>query len=100
MEEELKKVHGDKVHVAGIGQAGENLDLIAGIANDKGRIAARSGLGAVMGSKKLKALCLDGNFRITYADDPSLRELNRRYFARVQSYKNFPPVKALGNAFD
>ena len=100
MEEELKKLHGDKVHVAGIGSAGENLDLIAGIANDRGRIAARSGLGAVMGSKKLKAICLDGNFNIEYADSKAMRQLNRQYFAQVQKYKNFKPVKALGSGLD
>lgn len=42
--------------VACIGPAGENLSLISGIVNEKGRIAARSGVGAVMGSKLLKAV--------------------------------------------
>ena len=41
-----------------IGPAGEQQSLIAGIVNEKGRIAARSGVGAVMGSKKLKALAV------------------------------------------
>ena len=50
--------------VACIGQAGENLSLISGIVNDKGRIAARSGLGAVMGSKRLKAVALAGAKRV------------------------------------
>jgi aldehyde:ferredoxin oxidoreductase len=60
-EKSLKKKHGKFIKTAGIGQAGENLSLISGIANDEGRIAARSGLGAVMGSKKLKMLVLKGN---------------------------------------
>jgi len=50
--------------VAAIGPAGEKLSLISGIVNDRGRLAARSGLGAVMGSKKLKALVLAGSQRI------------------------------------
>jgi len=46
----------DQSHVACIGPAGEKLSLIAGIMTDHGSYAARSGLGAVMGSKKLKAV--------------------------------------------
>ncbi|MFX1501078.1 MAG: aldehyde ferredoxin oxidoreductase family protein, partial [Promethearchaeota archaeon] len=54
----IENRHGPRVKVACIGQAGENLSLISGIVNDAGRIAARSGLGAVMGSKNLKAVCI------------------------------------------
>jgi aldehyde:ferredoxin oxidoreductase len=52
----LKARHGKKASVANIGQAGEGLSLISGICNDHGRLAARSGVGAVMGSKNLKAV--------------------------------------------
>jgi aldehyde:ferredoxin oxidoreductase len=61
--------HKKKPAVAVIGQAGENLSLISGICNDRGRLAARSGLGAVMGSKKLKAVVLAGSKRVS-AHDP------------------------------
>jgi aldehyde:ferredoxin oxidoreductase len=57
-EKYIEKSHGSRIKVAWIGPAGENLSLISGIANDLGRIGARSGLGAVMGSKKLKAVCI------------------------------------------
>ncbi|MGB5912049.1 MAG: aldehyde ferredoxin oxidoreductase N-terminal domain-containing protein, partial [Promethearchaeia archaeon] len=60
-EQLLKDRYGKSIKVAGIGKAGEKLSKISGIANDKGRIAARSGLGAIMGSKNLKALVLKGN---------------------------------------
>jgi aldehyde:ferredoxin oxidoreductase len=63
-EETLKKEFGDSARIATIGPAGERLSLISGISNDKGRLAARSGLGAVMGSKRLKAVVLDGKKRI------------------------------------
>ena len=46
--------------IACIGPAGEKRSLLAGIVNEKGRIAARSGVGAVMGSKKLKAVAVRG----------------------------------------
>ncbi len=45
-----------KAKVACIGPAGENLVLMAAIMNDKHRAAARSGVGAVMGSKKISRL--------------------------------------------
>jgi len=44
--------------VACIGPAGESLTLMSGIVNEKGRIAARGGVGAVMGSKRLKAIAV------------------------------------------
>jgi aldehyde:ferredoxin oxidoreductase len=59
-EELLQEEYGPSARVAVIGPSGEKLSLISGICNDKGRIAARSGLGSVMGSKKLKAIVLDG----------------------------------------
>ncbi|MCP4694860.1 MAG: aldehyde ferredoxin oxidoreductase [Desulfobacterales bacterium] len=52
--------HGANFKVACIGRGGEKLSRIAGVVTDKGRVAARSGLGCVMGSKNLKALCLGG----------------------------------------
>jgi len=54
-ERKLIEKHG-KIRVASIGPAGEKLSLMSSIVCDKFRVAARSGFGAVMGSKKLKAL--------------------------------------------
>ncbi|MCH8065630.1 MAG: aldehyde ferredoxin oxidoreductase family protein [Chloroflexi bacterium] len=59
VEDALKERHGKKASVACIGPAGETMSHMAGICNERGRLAARSGLGAVMGSKKVKAIvCL------------------------------------------
>jgi aldehyde:ferredoxin oxidoreductase len=57
----LKGEISQDARVACIGPAGENLALMAGIINDKNRAAARSGVGAVMGSKNLKAVVAMGN---------------------------------------
>ncbi len=46
-----------------IGPAGENLSLMANVAVDTGRHFGRLGLGAVMGSKNLKAIVISGNYR-------------------------------------
>lgn len=70
--------------VAAIGQAGEKCSLIAGIVNDRGRLAARSGLGAVMGSKKLKAVVLRGNERVAGQDAAALKQLNVDFLARME----------------
>ncbi len=60
-EERIKQVHQDpQIRVAAIGRAGENRVLYAAIVNDLHRAAGRSGVGAVMGSKNLKAVAVRG----------------------------------------
>ncbi|MFX1444799.1 MAG: aldehyde ferredoxin oxidoreductase family protein, partial [Promethearchaeota archaeon] len=78
IENKLAEKYG-RVQVASIGQSGEKLSLISGIVNDKGRIAGRSGLGAVMGSKKLKAIVLKGKKDISLADKESVLNLTKEY---------------------
>jgi aldehyde:ferredoxin oxidoreductase len=77
-EEELIEAHGKNAKVALIGPAGERLSLIAGVCNDRGRIAARSGLGAVMGSKRLKAVVLDGRKRIEVSNKSLMKSLTEK----------------------
>lgn len=64
--------------VACIGQAGETLSRMAGISHDHGRMAARSGLGAVMGSKNLKALVLTGALPVRPVDPQKMRAMALR----------------------
>ncbi len=64
VEMKLKERHGKKASVACIGPAGEKLSLMAGICNERGRLAARSGLGAVMGSKNVKAIVVNASKNI------------------------------------
>ncbi len=60
-EERIQKAHQDpQIRVAAIGRAGENGVLYAAIVNDLHRAAGRSGVGAVMGSKNLKAVAVRG----------------------------------------
>lgn len=56
LDDTLKEKHGVGSSVLNIGPAGEKKVLLAAIMNDKDRAAGRSGVGAVMGSKKLKAI--------------------------------------------
>ena len=75
--EELKKETGHKnAGVARIGIAGENLVKYASIVVDHYRAAGRTGQGAVMGSKKLKAIVIHGTDRkVPVADDEGLRKV-------------------------
>jgi len=66
----IKETTGDETKVACIGPAGENLVKFAGIINEYARAAGRSGVGAVMGSKNLKAVAVRGTKGIKVADVP------------------------------
>ena len=77
LHEALDGVCRKKPCVACIGPAGEKLSLIAGICNEGGRIAARSGVGAVMGSKRLKAVVLAGSRPMPCADPDRVRALSK-----------------------
>ncbi|MEM3453090.1 MAG: aldehyde ferredoxin oxidoreductase family protein [Candidatus Hadarchaeum sp.] len=67
-EEEVKRICGD-CRLLSIGPAGENLVKFSVISNDGGRIAGRSGLGAVLGSKGLKAIVVKGEQRYSPTQD-------------------------------
>ncbi|MFN2241305.1 MAG: aldehyde ferredoxin oxidoreductase family protein [Anaerolineae bacterium] len=67
----------EDVSVACIGPAGEKLALIAAIINDKHRAAARSGVGAVMGSKNLKAVAVRGDLKPELYDEKAMRAVVR-----------------------
>ncbi len=72
-----------KAKVACIGPAGENLVLMAAIMNDKDRAAARSGVGAVMGSKNLKGVVAYGRKNPAFADDEAMRKLSLKIAKEV-----------------
>lgn len=83
-EDSLKRELGEAVRVASIGPAAEKLSLISGIINNKGRAAARSGLGAVMGSKKLKAVAVIGTRPVSLAAESKANRLRREYLSRLK----------------
>lgn len=80
----LRKKHaGHDPRVAAIGPAGENLSFISCVGVDKHRQFGRGGIGAVMGSKKLKAIVVDGNIAPTYHDEAAFKTLNVKYTKEV-----------------
>jgi aldehyde:ferredoxin oxidoreductase len=90
-EQKLKARHGKRAQIACIGSAGERRSLMAGIAHDGGRMAARSGLGAVMGSKKLKAVVAAGNQRVAVADRTAVRALSRAFVKQLDRLRFLEP---------
>jgi aldehyde:ferredoxin oxidoreductase len=68
-----------KLSCMSIGPAGENLVLLSGITNDATHLAARGGLGAVMGSKKLKAIAVYGSREVPLADPEKFAALAREW---------------------
>ena len=79
-EDTLKSELGKNAKVACIGPAGERVSLIAAVMNDRGRAAGRSGLGAVMGSKRIKAVAVQGNMKVPVAQGNKATGLRKKYF--------------------
>ena len=75
-DELIKRHPGKNPRVACIGPAGENLLKIACIGVDKYRQYGRGGAGAIMGSKNLKAVILDGSIPVNYYNKEIFQQLN------------------------
>ncbi len=90
--DKAKELHGKKAVAACIGPAGERMQLLAAVINDYGRAAGRSGLGAVMGSKRLKAVVAVGDGELPLADPEAIKKAVPRYRQFIQEqglYKVF-----------
>jgi len=84
---------GTRIGVASIGVPGEKQSLISCIMNDHSRAAARCGLGAVMGSKKLKAIAVNGTQKVPVADLEAFTQAKKKYGA---DFKGITPSKTVG----
>ncbi len=84
-EDYIKGKHGEDCKVACIGAGGENLSLISGVANAKGRLAGRSGLGALMGSKNLKAVALNGNKSVPVNDEDTVWQYTVKFLKELET---------------
>ena len=99
-EQQLKKTLGDRYRVACIGPAGENLVKYASISNDGGRQAGRTGSGAVMGSKKVKALCFMGDNSVSVSNEEALADTRKRLSVKsighaTEKYRNLGTIANL-----
>jgi aldehyde:ferredoxin oxidoreductase len=82
-EQQMKQDLGDEFQIAIIGPAGENKVKFACISHDIGRQAGRTGLGAVMGSKNLKAVAIRGTHSIPVADLDQVKSIAQEMFDKV-----------------
>lgn len=83
-DEILRGTHGSRFRTMTIGAGGETLSPIACVVNAGGRVAGRGGLGALMGSKHLKALCLYGDCSVGVADDKALYAATRKFLTALE----------------
>jgi len=84
-EDTIKDELGDYyIRVAAIGVAGEKLSRIACIINEKTRAAGRTGLGAVMGSKNLKAIAVRGTHDIIPAKPDEFMDMVKEFHERMK----------------
>lgn len=86
LEDTLIARHGRKSQVVSIGPAGEKKSLLAAIMNEKERAAGRSGLGAVMGSKRLKAVVVRGAMAVPMADTKRLNQIRRQLLKEKEGF--------------
>jgi aldehyde:ferredoxin oxidoreductase len=85
VEDWVKAELGTDAEAACIGPSGEKKALISGVMHAKGRAAARSGLGAVMGAKRLKMVAARGELQIPVAAPEVERALRRKYLGEMNS---------------
>ena len=94
----LREEFGSKAGITCIGPAGERVSLLAAIINDKGRAAGRSGLGAVMGSKKIKAIVVRGTKEVPVADAELLKAVRKNCLAYMKEQPWYELAHKYGTA--
>ncbi len=84
-EEILKQTHGKNSESLCIGPPGERKSRLACIVTKRGAVAGRCGFGAVMGSKKLKALAVRGNMEVPVFDPDAVKQLRKEHIAMMKN---------------
>jgi len=98
LEDRVHQRYGKQAGSSCIGPAGERMSLLAAIINDKGRAAGRSGLGAVMGSKRLKAIVAVGDAPVTMADPDAMKQAIARLRDFMKQQGFFQALHQYGTA--
>ncbi len=93
----LKEKEGRDTEVVSIGQAGEQRVRFSSIQGNYHHSFGRTGLGAIMGSKMLKALCLTGRGEIPVRDKKALRETAKKMRSRILSSDTFGYTRRYGS---
>ena len=91
-----KKSSGRHPGIMVIGPAGENLVRFAVIKNDKHRVAGRTGMGAVLGSKKIKGIVCCGDKRPVFHDPDGIKFYKKQMLARLKNDKVVQAYRTMG----
>jgi aldehyde:ferredoxin oxidoreductase len=94
----LEELGDPKIQIAQIGPAGEKLARFSSIMNMCNRANGRTGMGAVMGSKNLKAIAVRGHQRVKTADPAAITKLARLAPQRVQDIPDMKGLQDFGTA--
>jgi aldehyde:ferredoxin oxidoreductase len=98
-QEIIRKEHGDgKIRVAQIGPAGEELVRFACIINELQDANARGGLGAVMGSKNLKAIAVRGTKKVEMKDSEEVTALVKWFNETLPENPDVPGLRNIGTS--
>jgi aldehyde:ferredoxin oxidoreductase len=95
-EKQLKPLYGKAAGIVSIGPAGENLVKFATIVSQEGRSGGRAGMGAVMGSKNLKAIIFEGLNVLSPAHLKGFKELSTAAYREVMTKPGFELWKRQG----
>ncbi len=95
-QEIIKAERDGRVSIACIGMAGEKQIHFANIMNDEGRAAGRCGMGALMGSKNLKALVVSGSQKAAIANPDQLKATIEEARGHIRSHANTSAYKLYG----
>jgi aldehyde:ferredoxin oxidoreductase len=92
----LNEKLGKGFKIATIGPSGENLIPLGAILNDHGRAVGRAGMGAAMGSKKLKAIAVNSNKKVEYQNEKEFNKITRMLFKEFSKSAMATTMKQIG----
>jgi aldehyde:ferredoxin oxidoreductase len=95
-EKKLKEMYGPAAGIVCIGPGGENLVKFANVVSQEGRAGGRPGMGAVMGSKNLKAVVFVGSHDLPVAYPKEMKELSAEAYREVMTKPNYAFWKRQG----
>jgi len=88
-QDRLEAKHGKNIGVLVIGPGGENMVRFATVMSQRGRSAGRPGMGAVMGSKNLKAVVIKGTGKIPAFDEKKVQEMGKEGYGEIKGKENY-----------
>lgn len=93
----IKEIKGKEFQIAGIGPAGEKLVRFASVQNNHHGSWGRTGMGAVMGSKNVKAIAVRGSGKVTVADRCGFAKIISEAYKKVIGHDSYGYTKRYGS---